>query len=63
MGQVRAALRALALTEPREDLRHLPIVGGNRIVAMLTIGDLLAARVDEQEVTITELHRYVFDLR
>jgi len=44
-------------------LRHLPIVDDARLVGMLTIGDILATQVDEQQVTITELHRYVFDLR
>lgn len=44
-------------------LRHLPILDGDRIVGMLTIGDIMAAQVDEQQATITELHRYVFDLR
>jgi CBS domain-containing protein len=44
-------------------LRHLPIVDGDRLVGMVTIGDVLALRAAEQEVTIAELNRYVFDLR
>lgn len=52
---------AAVMTERR--LRHLPIVDGESLVGMVTIGDVLALRVAEQEVTITELHRYVFDVR
>ena len=44
-------------------LRHLPIVVGETLVGMVTIGDVLALRVAEQEVTIAELNRYVFDVR
>lgn len=44
-------------------LRHLPIVEDDRLVGMVTIGDVLALRAAEQEVTIAELSRYVFDLR
>lgn len=44
-------------------LRHLPIVDGEQLVGMVTIGDVLAQRVAEQEVTIAELNRYVFDTR
>ena len=44
-------------------LRHLPIVDGESLVGMVTIGDVLALRVAEQEVTIAELNRYVFDMR
>lgn len=44
-------------------LRHLPVLDGERIVGMITIGDVMAQRTAEQEVTIAELNRYVFDLR
>jgi CBS domain-containing protein len=51
---------AAVMTERR--LRHLPIVDGDALVGMVTIGDVLALRVAEQEVTIAELNRYVFDM-
>jgi CBS domain-containing protein len=44
-------------------LRHLPVLDGDTIVGMVTIGDVLAQRVDEQEHTIADLNRYVFDMR
>ena len=44
-------------------LRHLPIVDDGQLVGMVTIGDVLALRVAEQEVAIAELQHYVFDLR
>ena len=44
-------------------LRHLPVLDGDTIVGMITIGDVLAHRAAEQEVVIAELNRYVFDLR
>lgn len=52
---------AAVMTERR--LRHLPVLDGDAIVGMVTIGDVLALRVAEQETRIADLNRYVFDLR
>ena len=52
---------ATVMTERR--FRHLPIIDGDRLIGMVTVGDVLALRSAEQEVTIAELNRYVFDVR
>lgn len=53
---------AAIMTQRR--IRHLPIVGeGGIVVGLISIGDLVAKRVAEQEVAITELNRYIFDVR
>ena len=52
---------AAVMTERR--LRHLPVVDDRGLCGLVTIGDLLAFQVGEQQATIEELHRYVFDVR
>ncbi len=44
-------------------IRHLPVVDGQRLVGVITIGDVLAFRVSEQEATIEYMHHFMFDLR
>ena len=45
------------MTEYR--IRHLPIVEKQRVVGMISIGDLVKAVIEEQQQTITELERYI----
>ena len=44
-------------------IRHLPVLAGEGLVGVLSSGDVLAYRADEQQATIEQLHSYVFDLR
>jgi CBS domain-containing protein len=44
-------------------IRHLPVVADKRVVGVITIGDVLAFRVSEQEATIEYMHHFMFDLR
>ncbi|MFQ5704943.1 MAG: CBS domain-containing protein [Gemmatimonadales bacterium] len=44
-------------------IRHLPVVDDSGVTGILTIGDLLAFRVQDQEATIEHLNNYIFDLR
>jgi CBS domain-containing protein len=44
-------------------VRHLPVVDAGGLHGVITIGDLLAHRVSEQETTIQHLNSYVFDVR
>jgi CBS domain-containing protein len=44
-------------------IRHLPVVASNDIVGVITIGDVLAFRVSEQEATIDYMQHFIFDLR
>ena len=44
-------------------VRHLPVVDAGGLHGVITIGDLLAHRVSDQETTIQHLNSYVFDMR
>jgi CBS domain-containing protein len=44
-------------------IRHLPVRDDTGLVGIVTIGDLLAFRVDEQQATIEHLTSFVFDNR
>jgi CBS domain-containing protein len=44
-------------------VRHLPVVDKDGLHGVITIGDLLAHRVSDQETTIQHLNSYVFDMR
>jgi CBS domain-containing protein len=45
------------MTEHR--IRHLPVVDNDRIVGVVSIGDVVRAVVDEQQFTIRSLETYV----
>jgi len=45
------------MTEHR--IRHLPVVDGERVIGVLSIGDLVRAVVEEQQQTITDLEHYI----
>jgi CBS domain-containing protein len=49
------------MTERR--IRHIPILDGDVLCGIITIGDILASQVREQENQIAYLNAYVYDLR
>jgi CBS domain-containing protein len=44
-------------------IRHLPVADARGLVGIITSGDVLAFRVDEQQTTIKYLNNYMFDMR
>ena len=40
-------------------VRHLPVVEKNRLVGMISIGDLVRAVIEEQQQTIDHLERFI----
>ncbi len=40
-------------------VRHLPVVEGQRVIGVLSIGDLVKALIDEQAQEIEHLQRYI----
>ena len=45
------------MTERR--IRHLPVVSEDRVIGIVSIGDLVKAVIEEQQQTIVELERYI----
>ncbi|MBB3225832.1 CBS domain-containing protein [Luteibacter sp. Sphag1AF] len=40
-------------------IRHLPVVDGERVIGVISIGDLVKAVIDEQAEQIGQLQRYI----
>jgi len=45
------------MTEKR--IRHLPVLEQNRLIGVISIGDVVRAVVDDQQFTIRSLERYI----
>jgi CBS domain-containing protein len=45
------------MTEKR--IRHLPVMDQDRLIGVISIGDVVRAVVDEQQFTISSLQRYI----
>jgi IMP dehydrogenase len=45
------------MTERR--IRHLPVVEDNRVIGMISIGDLVQAIISDQQEAIEQLEHYI----
>jgi CBS domain-containing protein len=45
------------MTEHR--IRHLPVMAGEAVIGVVSIGDVVKALVEEQQVELDQLHRYI----
>lgn len=52
---------AASMTSRR--IRHLPVLEGDALVGVVTIGDILAFQLDDQATTIAQLNSYVYGSR
>jgi CBS domain-containing protein len=43
----------------RERIRHLPVMDGEKVLGIVSIGDLVKATIDQQQFTIEQLERYI----
>lgn len=58
-----ASLEECAAVMTSKRIRHLPVRNDTGLVGIVTIGDLLAQRVDEQQATIEYLTSFVYESR
>jgi CBS domain-containing protein len=47
----------------QKKIRHLPVIDGQTLVGMITVGDLLKFRIKKQSVAIEELEGYIMEER
>jgi CBS domain-containing protein len=50
--------RCMQLVTDRR-IRHLPVVEGGAVVGVVSIGDLVKAVIEDQQVEIDQLQRYI----
>jgi CBS domain-containing protein len=46
-------------TVTRNRIRHLPVVEGGRVLGVISIGDLVAAVIEDQQLELDQLQRYI----
>lgn len=57
------SLEECAAMMTAKHIRHLPVVTEKGLSGVITIGDVLAFQVREQQTTIEYMHHFMFDLR
>jgi len=41
-------------------IRHLPVVEDDKLLGLITSGDIIAQKIDTHEETIRYLHEYIY---
>ena len=58
-GQANDLVDSAMNTMSNKRIRHLPVMDGNDMIGMLSIGDLVKATIEYQEELITQLESYI----
>jgi CBS domain-containing protein len=58
IGQDETVEQGLAVMSAKH-VRHLPVMQNNRLIGIVTIGDLVKALIDEQKVVIDHLEKHI----
>ena len=58
IGQAETVGRCMQLVTERR-IRHLPVLEGDDVVGVLSIGDLVKAVIEEQQQELDQLQRYI----
>lgn len=57
------SLQSLMAVMTNRRVRHLPVVEDQRLVGIVTIGDIVKSRLEEATMEVDSLRRYVMDVR
>ena len=61
--RLQASIEELVGLVTAKRIRHIPVMDGDKLIGIVTSGDLLAHQVREQADTIEFLNSYVYDVR
>lgn len=62
-ARVETTVEECATLMTQHRIRHLPVLSEHGLTGVVTIGDLLANQLAEQEMTIAQLNSYLYDTR
>lgn len=62
VGEDTSVEQCMSLMDQKK-IRHLPVLDGQTLVGMITVGDLLKFTIKKQSIAIEELEGYILDER